>query len=354
MAVGDRIRQARTRARMSMDALSKEVGVSKTAISKYERGLDMPSSGVLVRLAKALGVRVEFFFRPRHALVTGLAYRKHPSLGVKDQHVIQAQIQDWLDRYFEIESFFITELNSFVAPTTINRYPQTIDEVEQITIDLRKEWAIGLRPIENMIDILEDAGIKVGLVKGVDGFDACTFLVDDNIPVIAVKEDLPGDRQRFSLAHELGHILLSPASHLKAEKVFHRFAGAFLAPEPMVRDELGYKRKNLLLPELYELKHRYGLSMQAWIHRAKELKIISWNTAKRLRDWFRDCGFEQTEPGAPVESEYSWRMERLVLRGVSEDIISEGRAAELLGVSLAEFQSKINGEREGLLTGACI
>ncbi|NPV30275.1 MAG: helix-turn-helix transcriptional regulator, partial [Firmicutes bacterium] len=57
--VGERLRLARRAAGLSLRELANRVGVSPQAISKYERGLDIPSSGVLLRLAEALGVKVE-------------------------------------------------------------------------------------------------------------------------------------------------------------------------------------------------------------------------------------------------------------------------------------------------------
>ncbi len=354
MALSDRIKQARLASGVSLRALSSKVGVSAQAISKYERGLDVPSSGVLIRLAQALGVKVEFFFRPTHAVVTGLAYRKHPFLGAKDQKVIQARVQEWLDRYLEIESIFPSDLNGFALPTNINRYPESLDDVERIAISLRKEWGMGLGPIENMIDLFEARGIKVGLIEAVSGFDACTFLIDEGAPVIGIRRDLPGDRQRFSLAHELGHIILEPGDNLNIEAVVDRFAGAFIAPASTVRYELGNKRKELTLYELHVLKHRYGLSMQGWIHRAQDLDIISGLTAKRLFQQFEDCGWTKDEPGDHLASEISWHMESLILRAVTENVISATRASELLGKPLEEFWREVKEKHKGLPVVASI
>jgi len=354
MALGERIKQARLASGMSLRALASEVGVSAQAISKYERGLDVPSSGVLIRLAQALDIKVEFFFRPTHATVTGLAYRKHSSLGAKNQKAIQARVQEWLDRYLEIESIFPSDINAFALPTNINRHPESMDDVEQTALSLRKEWGVGLGPIDNMIDLLEAWGIKVGLIEGASGFDACTFLIDEGSPVIGVKRDLPGDRQRFSLAHELGHIILEPEGTLNIEEVVDRFAGAFLVPAPTVRYELGNKRKELTLYELHVLKHKYGLSMQGWIHRAEDVGIISGLTAKRLRHWFKDCGWTKDEPGDHLAPEISWHMESLILRAVTENIISETRASELLGKSLEEFWREIKEKHKGLPVVASI
>ncbi len=238
MTIGERIKMTRKANRMSMRKLALMAEISPMAISKYERGLDTPSSGVLLRIARALGIAVDYFFRPMTIEVKLQAYRKHSTLGIKEQGAIQMRIQEWLERYLEVESFFEDENKRDVLPHYV---VTTVNEVEKATRELRMTWSLGLDPIENLTQLLEDKGIKVGQVDGFEHFDACTFMAGQT-PVIVTKSDLPGDRQRFNLGHELGHLVLEVSEDLDSEKISHRFVGAFLAPEPAVRFELGNKR----------------------------------------------------------------------------------------------------------------
>jgi Zn-dependent peptidase ImmA (M78 family)/predicted nucleic acid-binding protein len=199
---------------------------------------------------------------------------------------------------------------------------------------------LGWDPIENLTQVLEDHGVKVGQLDAHEDFDALTLWANDTFPVIVVKHGLPGDRQRYNLAHELGHLVIRPAAGVDAEKAAHRFAGAFLAPEPMARPDLGERRVTLDLLELHLLKHKYGLSMQAWIYRAKDLGIISEASATQLFKEFRRRGWHLKEPGDAIPPEESARSTRLVLRALTEDVISEGRAAELLGCLWRDFGSR--------------
>jgi len=171
-----------------------------------------------------------------------------------------------------------------------------------------------------MVELLEDHGIKVGLVNGHDEFDACTIWANQTIPVIVIKRDIAGDRQRFNLAHELGHMVLEPNRELDEEKAAYRFAGAFLVPEPKVRFELGAHRDILNLYELHLLKHKYGLSMQGWIYRARDLGVLSESTVRRLFVQFRREGWHRKEPGDQLPPEEPRRMQRLVLRALAEDL----------------------------------
>lgn len=327
MSMGQRIKQARKASQLSQRGLANKVQISAMAISKYERDMDIPSSAVLLRLAQSLGISIDFFFRPTAPDVQLQAYRKHTSLRVKDQEAIQTRIQEWLERYLEVESFFVHEE---LRPNLPQIAVSSPEDLESAAEELRGTWDLGLDPIENLSQLLEDQGIKVGLIEGFDHFDACTFMTN-GIPIIVVKADLPGDRQRFNLGHELGHLVLDIDENLDVERSAHRFVGAFLAPAPAVRYELGAKRTTLDMNELYLLKHKYGLSMQAWIFRARDLGIISPSAAKNLFQQFRINGWHRIEPGAEYPPEVPVRMERLIYRSLVEDLVSRSKAQELLG-----------------------
>lgn len=352
--VGERIKLARKAKGFSLRELAELVGVSPQAISKYERDLDMPSSGVLLRLAKAFGVNIEYFFRTIRVNLSVPAYRKTSALRLREEHIVLAQIQEWLERYLELEALFPPDTaNSFSLPEGLNRRIAVLDEVERAAEDLRAAWQLGLAPIENLTELLEDKGIKVGLVDGSEKFDVCTFVMEDGTPVIAVRRGLSGDRQRLNLAHELGHNILRPEAGVNKEKAAFRFAGAFLVPKPVVYYELGERRKTLDLYELHLLKHKYGLSMQAWIYRAKDLGIISETYARSLLREFRYRGWHRQEPGDALPPEEPKRMERLVMRALAEELITRSRAAELLGKSLGEFFKEVAEQHGGFGAHIC-
>lgn len=351
MAIGERIHMARRMVRKSQRALADEIGVSAMAISKYERDLDMPSSGVLIRLSRALGVKVEFFLRPVTVHLTAPEYRCRATLRKKEKDAMTALTQEWLERYLDIESLF--DGSPKFARPEIDCRVATLDDLERVAVDLRRVWQLGLDAIDSLVEVIESKGIKVGTVDGPATFDALTLLANEQIPVIVIKRDLPGDRQRFNLAHELGHLLLDPAEDLDQEKAAHRFAGAFLVPAQSVVDELGPSRTTLDFVELHLLKHKYGLSMQAWTYRARDLNIISEAAAAQLWRVFRRQGWHREEPGDPVLPEEPGRLKRMVLRALAEDVISQSRASELLGVPLTRFWNPAAEQYDGFPSPVC-
>lgn len=336
MSIGERIRGARIMAGKSQRELAYAADVSAMAISKYEREMDIPSSSVLLRLSNALGVKIEYFFRPTTVILSAPTYRRCAWLpsGEEGSARTLEYVQDWLERYLDIESL-LNKVPDLKLPPK-----QSIGEladVENVALKLRELWQLGLDPIEGLMEICEEQGIKVGLIKGHLAFDALTLWANGDIPVVVLRQDMPSDRQRFCLARELGYLLLEPAENIDIEKAASRFAGALLAPRPAVEFELGAKRRTISLYELHLLKHKYGLSMQAWIYRAKDLAILPEDVAIQMVQQFRQRGWHREEPGDAIPSERPQRFERLVIHALCEGIISQARASELLGVSISQF-----------------
>src|SRR5208283_2059376 len=350
--LGDRIKMARTAAGLSLRALAEKAGVSAMAISKYENGKDIPRSGVLISLSEALGVSLDYFFRTAEVNLSKPLYRNHEALPKKEENEIHEQIRELIERYLEIEEI-VGDRQQFRRPQKEKRRVSTLDDAEIAAQDVRSFWKLGTDPIENVIDIFEQNGIKVGEIDGTENFDALTFSLDERTPVIVAKKGVVGDRQRFSLAHELGHIMLEIDPALDTESVVNRFAGAFLAPGPGLIADLGAKRKMLDVFELHLLKHKWGISMQALIYRARDLHIISEAKWDLLFDIFTANGWRENEPGDHLKPESPSRMKRLIFRALIERKITRSRAAELLGTNFDQFCQNEAMEHNGFPIPVC-
>ncbi len=330
MSMGEWIKNARVAAGLSLRQVADKAGVSHTAIAKYEKRRDIPSSGVLIRLSETLDVKVSYFLRRDPIRLSPPSYRKRSSLGAKQERSIHARVKDWLERYVEVESLFREPL-SFDLPRGLPKEIKAPEETEETALTLRRAWNLGEDPIVSLVEILEDKNIKVGLSEGPDRFEAVQFLANDRVPVMVVNPSFPGDRQRLTLAHELGRVMIHPESQVDLEKACFRFAGAFLVPASAARFEVGNRRRNVSPHELHALKHKYGLSMQGWIYRMRDLGIISATFAKSIFQDFRRRGWHKKEPGDSIPPEKPQRMTRLICRALAEGLISESKAHELSG-----------------------
>ena len=341
--VGDRLQMARQAHGLSLRALAEKLEISAQALSKYERGADMPGSTILLAMAKFFGVRVDYFCRANQVVMTdGPEFRAKNAFRIKQQNTLQARIQDWLERYEQAEALFPKEQPK-ISPLFENPAEITSDEeIEALALKVRKTWGLGTAPIppKGLIPLLEDHGVRVYLIDAPDSFDAVKFKAN-GYPVIVAQKNVPGDRIRFDIAHELGHFLIrTPETGTKRERErpAMKFAGAFLVPATVVRQELGSTRSQITIEELAILKAKYGLSMGGWLFRAKILGIITEFQAVHYFRMFQKLGFRLKEPGDQYPPEESTRLERLVMRAHSESLISESRAAEILGVTINQLR----------------
>ncbi len=342
---GARLHSARKMAGISMDALAEASGavVTKQAISKYEKGLINPGSEVLLALSRALNVKVDYFFRSSKVSIAGLEFRKRSRLGKKAEERIKHQTIDFLQRYLEIEDILDIQAD-FVNPVSKN-WIKHYNDIERVAREIRKKWKLGEGPVPHLIELLEDKGFKVFEVEGFEHFDGLSgFVSGMNIPVVVVYQDSDLVRKRFTVAHELAHLLLdfSGVDEKSTEKLCHAFAGALLLPANIMREELGGRRRKITEWELKKLKGIYGISMQAIMARALRLQIISENTYRLFCIYASKHGWRRKEPGKYEGREVANRFKQLVYHAAAEQVISFSKAADFLNKSVSEFEQEVH------------
>jgi Zn-dependent peptidase ImmA (M78 family) len=155
-----------------------------------------------------------------------------------------------------------------------------------------------------------------------------------------------GERQRFTIAHELGHLYLSPGDGLEIEPACHRFAGAFLIPRELLIREVGRHRRSISVHELLTLKVLFGVSAQAIAYRCKDLGIISQATLAEIFRLFSARTWRVNEP-LSFPPERPARFERLCLRALAEGLISESKASELLQRPVQAIEELMDAPPEG-------
>lgn len=353
--IGDRIQQARKASGLSMRELAEKANISAMAISKYEANKNTPSSGVLLALSKALGVRTEYFFRQAKVELKEIEYRKHSKLPKKVLYQIEGDVIEQIERFLQLEEFLPTNpIKVFELPKGLKAKVESYDEVETIADSFRKCWGLGCNPIPDLIDTIEERGVKVfqSHIPHDDKFDGLAARVNGT-PVIVVGKDWLGDRQRFTIAHELGHMALHGrlAKDIDEEKAANRFAGAFLVPSKEAIKELGESRNWLEPAELHVLKHSYGLSMRGWIYRASDLGILNQYSSRKMWNYFYRNKWVKTEPGEQLKPEEPKLFKQLVFHALAEELIGESKAAELLHMPIINFRKlrKVeNSEQEAI------
>jgi Zn-dependent peptidase ImmA (M78 family) len=339
--LGKRLERARRASGLGLRKLAELVGLSHMAISKFEKGVLTPSSDILIKLAKALGVSVEFFFRPETIKLGAIKFRKRQRPGKKVEESIKAQIADQIERRLELESLYPNPpIQSFKIPDSLQSRIDTYDQIEEISNKIRNHWKLGRAPIQDLIDVLESHGVRVFIIDYEEKlFDGLATLINEE-PIIVISSRWPGDRQRFTLAHELGHFILPTllSKDLDEEKACNRFAGAFLLPKEAILQGMGKIRTSIEWRELFLIKEEYKLSMCSICYRLRDVGIIKESHFNHLIFHFNQKGWKKQEPGTQIPSEKTHIFKQMVFHALGEDYIGESKAAELLDYTLDTFR----------------
>ena len=336
MTFAERLRERREACELKQELLAELVSVEKMSISKYESGEMMPSSSTLIALSLVLEVDINYFFRETVPLKTQPEFRmskKSEKLGETEQMQIIAQTQDALERQLEILEICQCQ-GEYVVDTSLRRVARNYEDIEALSLDVRDAWKLGLDPIGNLMEVAESHGFKIFLVDGPESFDAAVFTGEECGPIISLRRGAPKERQRFSLAHELGHYFIQKESvgyqDRDVERMAHRFAAAFLMPKELLVRDVGQTRKSMTPKELYSLRDRYGASTDAILIRMAEVNIISPNLKWQL--WDLNKVWSSRPPGkAYSDTEMPRLMQKLVDSAFAEGLISERKGRELLG-----------------------
>lgn len=347
----DRFKSARLRNGLSLQDLSNRLNgkVTRQALHRYEKGEVIPDSEMLGLLSEAMQVRPDYFFQETQIELGQIEYRKLSRMPVKEEHKVIEQTREYLSRYLELEEILGLE-NKFINPLADLPTVSTYQQVNEAANLLRDYWEMGRDPIANVAELLEDKHIKVVEIGADLSFDGMQTWVNKSIPVIAYNNNIADkpDRIRFTLLHELAHLLLKfeVVSDHEKEILCHQFAGAMLLPDVTIVSELGPNRNRFSIPELGNVKKQYGISMQAIVMRALACGIVNSHYTKQFFNMMKQMGWRVEEPVAYEGSEKSNRFDQLLYRALAEEQISTSKAASLKNMKVSEFRN------QGLFLGA--
>jgi len=337
---GQRLKNARIMKGLSMDELCSLMNstISKMAISKYERGDLSPNSSILIKFSEALGQPVDYFFRPFSLQISDIQFRKKYKLTVKQENSIKETIADSIEKYLNIEEI-CNSTTEFEKP---NWKVSTPGDAKKYALELRKKWQIGSDGILNLVSLLEENGIKVLIIDADMSFDGLSTIVNQVYPVIVLNKHFTSERNRFTAAHELGHIVLTFAESTEKkekERLCNAFASEFLIPSDALIEELGNRRTSISIMELEHLQKQYGISKDALIYKAKENNVIS-------QSLFESCmkrknaqpQFKEIMESSVYPKETSDRFQSLVYRAFNSGMISESKASALLNIPQGDLR----------------
>lgn len=306
---------------------------SQGYVSKAEKGRISVAGERLAAYAAALGYPPELLAMDKEALGAGVGlvhHRRRASLAASDlrrthavlnltriqlEALLQASGQDLPHRFPEIE------VDDFDTP-------------EEAAVEVRKAWNIGPGPITDLIAAIESAG---GLVvrRPLAGreLDAVSQQMTTGNPLFLLNYGTPADRERYTLAHEVGHVVMHRMPSDEQERQADEFASEFLMP---ARDILDALKGGLDLNRLIQLKAEWKVSMAAIVRRAHSLSAITAWRYRQLNVELSTLGYRTVEP-TTIESEQPTAVDAIVHELRSSQNLSTIKLATITGLHEREF-----------------
>jgi len=296
---------------LTQKELSELSGISQGFISKFEKGPISVSDSQLYKLSTILDYPESFFFQEGnvHGLgISSIYHRKRKNVPLQALKLIQAEINKYnltlpkLINGVELKApknFCVFDIDDHNGDAT------------SIADMVRGYWRIPLGPIDNMVNVIEQAGGIVIMCdfKGAN-FDAESVWFDNihTPPFFFVNKDIPTDRLRFTLAHELGHIIMHhniPNPNMETQA--NIFASEFLMPkDEILEDFIPFSLKRLI-----PLKLKWKVSIAALLKRAFDIGVIIPSQYKNNFSRLSMLGYRKKEP-LEIEKEEPKLLKRLI------------------------------------------
>lgn len=326
---------------VTQSELAKRLGYGQGTISKYESGTNPAPDEFVSELSSALEYKKGIFYETgRPYGMPPFHYRKRKKLGAKALNKIVAEINlkrihvKILLRSFEIDRRNrIPEIDrdEYIGPS---KKPFSVEFVAE---HVRDYWGLGERPIENVIEIIEEhGGIVIPCRFDTDLIDAVSQRVDGLPVLFFANMNSPADRIRHTLCHELGHMVLHTTSLLDDEIMeaeADMFANAFLLPARIFRSQVA----KFDLRQVANMKKYWKVSMSAIAMRAHRLNLITDYQKKSFFIEMGKRGYRKSEPYEP-QKESPRLLDRMIDYHLNVLRYSHTQLAESLYLSCEEFR----------------
>lgn len=318
---------ARHLAGLRKSEVAARVEVSPTAVAAWENGRKRPTPAAVAKLALSLSVEPGFFaVRPDDIAAQSSAphFRSLRSTSqlARDQAFAYGQtavdIANSLERHVEFPDVD-------VPPFPVA--PDDGEGPERAANHVRQSWGLGSGPTGHLVRLLENHGVLVVFSPAqAASVDAYSF--DSKIRPIVVLNPIKQDyyRQRFDVAHELGHLVMhgdaEPGSRVVEDQA-HRFAAELLMPSDEIRNLLPGSMGGSVWKDLAQLKEQWGVSIQALLYRARWLGQLSDVSYRNAMTSISARGWRRAEPGLVTVVEQPSLLPRAVELLADEGITEE-------------------------------
>lgn len=294
-ANSDMLRLARQRRGFQQTEAAKLLGIDQSLLSRIENGLVEVRDDVVLKAAQVYDFPLSFF--EQREPIYGAPVSVHPMWRKKAD--VTAREMDAAVAELNIRVIHLRRLLEGAAIANTSDVPRMdIDEFrnpEHIAALVRAHWRVPAGPIKNLTALAEKAGaLVVHSNLGGASISGVTFSAPGMPPLIVLNTDQPADRMRFSLAHEIGHMIMHHFPTASMEHEANAFAVALLMPAQDIRPYFVGRRLDLAL--MASLKPEWKVSMAALLMRAHKLKFLTDNQHTYLWKQISARGYRLREP----------------------------------------------------------
>lgn len=286
---------ARQIRRMGQAELVKQLDgiITQGTLSKLEHGRIQPQPDLVERISGVLRVRSSFFYRSAYIREPMISYhRKRAKLSSRDADAVHGIAEIFrLNLKTCLESIDIETVLPSLPSIDPDQYSRDVEEIARV---LRQRWQMPKGPVTDLTKLAEDAGVIIIAFdfgsELIDGF--CQHSTDGLPQLVFLNSNQPKDRYRFSLAHEIGHLVLHQTPHPEQEMEANRFASEFLMPTRDIRGDF----EQLSLTKFMDLKLYWGTSMQSLMYKAWQIGSLTDRMYKYYVIEMSKRGFRKNEP----------------------------------------------------------
>ena len=276
---------------LTQGKLAERLSMKQSHISKIEAGVINPPENMLEKLPQILEYQDDFFYRNDQCFGIGAAIIYH-----RMRQSISSKLLDKIEAQINVYRMHIARLLRSVDVAECKIHSYDIDEYggsANIANTIRASWMLPSGPIKNLVRAVENAGgIVIPYDFGTRQLDGLSHWIPNLPPLFFINKNIPGDRFRFSLAHELGHVLMHTIPRPDMEKEANQFAEELLMPARDIAPSL----QPLTLSKLGDLKMYWKVSMASLVYRAESLARVPAHQILYLRRQMGKAGYRMKEP----------------------------------------------------------
>ena len=326
--IGNNIRSFRRSRNWTLAQLASKIGIQEGPLGRIERGGNLPSATVIYNLSQALDIPTDALFAKDPSQARAAAAETDTAL-VTIEPDAPVPPKALLSACRELMSAFHT-LEDILGVQKHARLPLSIPfkpdytGMEQLASQVRAAMGTGDAVIFDYLELFENFGLRVLLfpfMKPADDIEGLSFFepVHQNAFFFINTRKNP-EKQLFCLATELGKILIfnqmkirkdtmfpdtDPASEprpINPRRAAKHFAATFLMPDTAVRttvNQLGITPDTWTWDLILRIKHRFGISTEAFVYRLLELNLITKDISQtyiqKIKTHYKQTGFAEPD-----------------------------------------------------------